>query len=44
MVSDTVLTLRDAQAKLQYGEILKISHFACNYSLLTQRGIKFEIQ
>lgn len=43
MVSDTLLTFQDAQAKLQYGDILKISDIACNYSLLTESGIKFEI-
>lgn len=34
--SKNLLTLQDAQAKLQYGEILKILHFACNYSLITE--------
>lgn len=34
--SKNLLTLQDAQAKLQYGELLKILHFACNYSLITE--------
>lgn len=34
--SKNLLPLQDAQAKLQYGEILKILHFACNYSLITE--------
>lgn len=34
--SKNLLTLQDTQAKLQYGEILKILHFAYNYSLITE--------
>lgn len=34
--SKNLLTLQDTQAKLQYGEIPKILHFACNYSLITE--------
>lgn len=34
--SKNLLTLQDTQAKLQYGEILKILHFACNYSLIRE--------
>lgn len=34
--SKNLLALQDTQAKLQYGEILKILHFACNYSLITE--------
>lgn len=38
-----LLTLQDAQAKLQHGEILNLLHVASNYSLVTERAVKFEI-